>query len=183
MDNGASSYRRYLDGDKEAFDPIMREYFDGLIFFINRYVSDPVVSEDIAIDVFADLIIHPKRYNFSVSLKTYLYMLGRSFALNHLKRVKRVKISDISEHYDLCTDEPELPDVIIKNDGKRELYNAIEKLPSEMKTAVYLTYFEGMSYIEVASVMKKNKKAVDNLLYRAKKELAAMLGENGREYI
>ncbi len=178
-DNGASSYRRYLEGESEAFDLIMKEYFDGLIFFINRYLHNPSVSEDIAIDVFADLVVHPKRYNFSVSLKTYLYMLGRSFALNYLKRQRRVRITDISEAYDLSDGELDVPDVIIGNEENRALYSAIEKLGDDMRTAVYLVYFEGMSYTEAATVMKKNKKAVDNLLYRAKKELKAILGENG----
>ena len=40
MDNGACSYRRFLDGDESAFDEIMKELFDGLVFFINRYVYD-----------------------------------------------------------------------------------------------------------------------------------------------
>ena len=35
MDNGACSYRRFLDGDEEAFDEIVKEYFDSLVFFIN----------------------------------------------------------------------------------------------------------------------------------------------------
>lgn len=33
MDNGACSYRRFLDGDESAFDEIMKELFDGLVFF------------------------------------------------------------------------------------------------------------------------------------------------------
>ena len=36
MDNGASSYRRFLDGDESAFDDIMKDLFDNLVFFINR---------------------------------------------------------------------------------------------------------------------------------------------------
>ena len=38
MDNGASSYRRYLDGDEDAFREIVSEYFDNLVFFIDRLV-------------------------------------------------------------------------------------------------------------------------------------------------
>ncbi len=179
MDNGASSYRRYLNGQQDAFDEIMKEYFDGLIFFINRYVSDLHVSEDIAIDVFADLIIHPKRYNFSVSLKTYLYMLGRSRALNYLKRQKIISVSDISEYENLLTEGQELFDTVLKNEENKALYKALDSLPSDMRTAVFLVYFEGLSYKEAATVMKKNKKAVDNLLVRAKKELADLLGKSG----
>ncbi len=40
MDNGASSYRRFLDGDESAFDNIMKELLLSLVFFIDRYVQD-----------------------------------------------------------------------------------------------------------------------------------------------
>ena len=36
MDNGASSYRRFLNGDEAAFDDLMEELFRGLVFFIDR---------------------------------------------------------------------------------------------------------------------------------------------------
>lgn len=85
MDNGASSYRRFLEGDESAFDEIMKELFDGLVFFIDRYVHDIHAAEDIAIDAFSDLVVNKHRYNFKVTLKTYLFMLGRSRALNYIK--------------------------------------------------------------------------------------------------
>ena len=50
MDNGASSYRRFLEGDLSAFEEIIDTYKDSLIFFINRYVSDLDLAEDIAAD-------------------------------------------------------------------------------------------------------------------------------------
>ena len=52
-------------------------------------------------------------------------------------------------------------------------------LPEDMRTAVYLVYFEDMTYREAAKVMKKNRKQIDNLLYRAKKELRNILEKDG----
>ena len=92
MDNGASSYRRFLDGDESAFHEIMEELFDGLVFFIDRYVHDIHAAEDIAIDAFSDLVVNKHRYNFKVTLKTYLFMLGRSRALNYIKRRKSLTL-------------------------------------------------------------------------------------------
>ena len=88
MDNGASSYRRFLDGDESAFNDIMKELFHGLVFFIDRYVHDTHAAEDIAIDTFSDLIVHKHRYNFKVTLKTYLYMIGRTHAIDYIKHTK-----------------------------------------------------------------------------------------------
>lgn len=84
MDNGASSYRRFLDGDESAFNEIMEELFRSLVFFINGYVHDIHAAEDIAIDAFSDLVVHRHRYNFKVTLKTYVFMLGRSRALDYI---------------------------------------------------------------------------------------------------
>ena len=77
MDNGASSYRRFLDGDESAFDEIMKELFDNLVFFIDRFVHDIHAAEDIAIDAFSDLVVNKHRYNFKVTLKPmFLCLVG-----------------------------------------------------------------------------------------------------------
>ena len=75
MDNGAGSYRRFLDGDESAFDEILELYRLKLTYFIDRIVRDTAAAEDIAIDVFTELLIRPYRYNFKTSLKTYLFMI------------------------------------------------------------------------------------------------------------
>lgn len=54
MDNGESSYRRFLDGENDAFGEILDMYRESLIFFINRTVNDFAVAEDIAADSFAE---------------------------------------------------------------------------------------------------------------------------------
>ena len=64
MDNGASSYRRYLNGDESAFHEIVKEYFDSLVFFVDRYVQDTAAAEDIALDIFALLAVDKWRFNF-----------------------------------------------------------------------------------------------------------------------
>lgn len=50
-----------------------------------------------------------------------------------------------------------------------------------MKIAVHLVYFEGLSYEETGKVMKKSRKQIDNLLYRAKGKLKIALSEKGVE--
>ena len=177
MDNGASSYRRFLSGDESAFDEIMKDYFDSLVFFINRYVQDIHVSEDIAIDVFSDLIVHKHRYNFKVTFKTYLFMLGRSRALNYIKRRKTIEFVELSEAEK--SEKETLEETVLKNEQNKALNRAISSLSEDMRAAVHLVYFEGLSYDETAKVMKKNKKQIDNLLYRAKKELLIILKEDG----
>ena len=179
MDNGASSYRRFLDGDEGAFDDIMKELFRHLVLFINRYVHDVYVAEDIAMDFFSDLIVHRHRYNFKVTLKTYLFMIGRSRALDYIKHCKVLEFIELSEIRELPDDEKKLEEIVLLDERKRVVNTAIAKLSEDMRVVVHLVFFEEMTYEEAAKVMKKNRKQVDNLLYRAKKELRVILGEVG----
>lgn len=177
MDHGASSYRRYLCGDEEAFAEIVEEYFDHLAFFIQRYVKDIAAAEDIAMDVFAWLIVHKKRYNFSVSLKTYLFMLGRSRALDYIKRRDKLRTADLSEIAEAADPGPTPEEMLLLDERKQAVHRAMAGLSREMRLAVHLSYFEDLSAEEVGKVLKKSRKQVYNLLYRAKNTLRTVLEE------
>ena len=179
MDNGARSYRRFLDGDESAFECIMKELFRGLVFFIDGFVHDTHAAEDIAIDTFSDLVVHRHRYNFKVSLKTYLYMVGRSRALDYIKHRRCFDFVELSEAHTVADETAALEEMVLTDDRKRQVNAAIARLPEDMRVVVHLIYFEEMTYEEAAKVMKKNRKQVDNLLYRAKKELRIILGKDG----
>ena len=181
MDNGASSYRRFLDGEESAFDEILDLYQENLIFFINRFVHNLTVAEDLAADAFAALIMHPRRYNFTVTLKTYLFMIGRSRALDWLKHEAKLKIIAFDGLSNVSAEYLSLEERVIADERKRRVNEALERLRDDYKTAVHLVYFEDMSYEEAAKVMKKNRKQIENLVYRAKNALRADLGKEGAD--
>ena len=179
MQDGESSYRRYLDGDEAAFDDIINLYRDNLTFFINRYVHDLDAAEDLAIDTFLYLIVHRFRYNFRTPLKTYLFMIGRSRALDYLKHQKKLTMVELTEAEKEIPQEMSLEELILLDERKQMLNRALSQLPQDMQTAVHLVYFEDLTYEDAARVMKKNKKQVANLLYRAKDKLRTILGKDG----
>lgn len=177
MESIENSYRRYLEGNKNSFDNIIVPLRNSLTLFINRYVNNISVAEDICIDVFMELIVHKHKYNFKTSLKTYLFMLGRNKALDYIKHSKKFEMIDIDD----CSiaNEKELEDLVIQKDSCKILNKAISQLNDEMKCVIHLIYFEDMSYKEAARVMKKSEKQIDNLLYRAKIKLKDILGKDG----
>ena len=117
--SGEDKYRLFLNGDEDAFDGIMREYFDGLIFFINRYVNDPHTAEDIAIDVFAYIAENRRKYNFKVSLKTYIYMIGKSRTLNLIKHRNRHAAEEVHEY--ISADDLSPDTAFVKREQARNL--------------------------------------------------------------
>jgi len=179
MDNGASSYRRYLNGDEDAFAQIVKVYFDSLVFFLYRYVQDYGIAEDLALDAFAQLVASKHRYNFSVSLKTYLFMIGRSRALDYIRHKQKLQMAELSEAMQIPADEPPLEELLLADTRKRVVHKAMEQLSEELRLVVHLVYFEDLQPYEVARILKKSRKQVYNLLYRAKNTLRTILGEEG----
>ena len=95
MDNGASSYRRFRDeGDESGLAEIIRDYRDGLIFYLNGFVNNIQVAEELAEDTFVLLGTKKPKDKGIGSFKTWLYTIGRNIALNYLKR--RARLSEIS---------------------------------------------------------------------------------------
>ena len=174
MDNGASSYRRFLDGDETGFDELIRDYREPLTLFIDRYVRDYTAAEDLAIDAFTYILVHPGKYNFKTSFKTYIYMIGRSRALDYIRRKRIILFEELDEN---SVSGINTFDTVLDTQKKKALLSAINSLPSNMRDAVFLVYFEDMSYEDAARVMNKTKKQVDNLIYRAKSALKISLKE------
>ncbi len=170
MDNGESSYRRFLDGDEAAFGEILDMYSENLIFFINRYVNNISIAQELSEDVFVDILIHKRRFNFKTSLKTYLFTIGHNKAVSYVRRCAR-KPEYAYEYIENEADRKNIEDEFIKKEQERELHEALGRLNKDYKTVLHLVYFEEMSNEDAARVMKKNKKQIENLLYRAKQAL------------
>lgn len=179
MDHGASSYRRYLDGDEEAFDRIVTEYFKPLVSFVDGYVRDTSASEDIAMDVFADLIVYRNRYDPRWAFRTYLYMLGRSRALNYIKHRGILRFEPLKEAWELPDGENSPEEQLLQKEQNEALREALASLKQDQREAVSLVYFQKLSCDDAARVMRKSRKQVYNLLFRAKNNLRSILGEEG----
>lgn len=182
MDNGEMYYRRFLDGDKEAFGKIIDIYRESLIFFINRTVNNLDTAEDIAADSFAELIIHKNRFNFKSSLKTYLFTIARNKAISHIRHFAKFKSVDIDECVELSDEYSAFELEIEKNEQKAIVNKALNTLKDDYRTALHLVYFEELSYSDAAKIMKKSAKQVENILYRARIALKTALKKEGFVY-
>ena len=175
MDNGASSYRRFLNGDKSAIEEIITEYSDSLVLFTYCITGDYFTAEDVVADCFATLFIRKKQFSEEAKFKTYLYTVARNKAVDKLRRKKYTVRADDLENM-LATDaEREL----FERDTKRQLYVCMQKLPAQYKDVLCLVYFDGFQIKEVCKIMKKSEKQVYNLLSRAKLSLRKLLDEVG----
>lgn len=181
-DVGKSCYHRFINGDKEAFKTLVTYYGANLIYFINGFVKNLTVAEDLMEETFCDLAYYKNRYKGKSSFKTYLFSIAKNKAVCYLKKENKVVITSLDDTADIVCDDLDLEKLIVKNEEYKQLYSALAKINNEYRSVLYLFYFEDMSYDEIAKIMRKSNKQVKNLMYRAKQALKIIMEKDGFFY-
>ena len=182
MDNGASSYRRFLSGDDTGIVEIIKLYRDGLILYINSFTQNIVEAEDIAEDVILKLIMKKPRYNGKASFKTWLYTIASNLAKDRLRKRNRHSTVPLESIYELSDDEIELEELYLKEDQKIQLHRSMKKLSCDYQQILWLVYFEGMSNKEASVIVGKSVHTTENLVCKARKALKSQLIKDGFDY-
>lgn len=181
MGNGESSYSRFLVGDNEGMLEIVCEYQAGLTLFLNSYVQDIHLAEDLAEDTFLELMLKRPKFSGKSSFKTWLFAIGRNITAKHLRKYAKLSVVPLESQEYLAV-EDDIEDNYIKSEQKRMVHQALHKLKLEYRQVLFLNYFEGFSIVEIALIMKKSEKSVKNYLYKAKIALKSELERSGFDY-
>lgn len=181
MDNGASSYRRFLEGDNAGMAELIREYKDGLALYLCSITRNICEAEELMEETFVRLAVNKPEYTGKSSFKTWLYTIGRHLAIDYVRRRKWIADIPVHECYKL-TDEQDLEAIYIREEQKVELRSAMRKLKPDYQQVLWLIYFEEFSNAEAAVIMHKSKRQIENLLYRAKVKLKNELEKGGFRY-
>ncbi len=181
MDNGESSYRRFLAGDDSAFECIIRDYKDGLMLYLNNFVNNIFIAEDLMQDTFVKLVTKRPHFSGKASFKTWLYAIGRNTALDYLRKKKPTADISVDEFVILAASE-EVERKYLQDEDKRALHRAMDALKCEYRQILWLAYFEELPLKECAIVMKRSVRATETLVWRARQALKAKLEEENFVY-
>ncbi|MBQ3507759.1 MAG: RNA polymerase sigma factor [Clostridia bacterium] len=182
MDNGASSYRRFLDGDDEGMVDIIRDYKDGLILYLNGYVNNIFVAEELMEETFVKMVTKKPKFKEKYAFKTWLYTIGRHVAMDYLRHHKKMADTPIDDLENCLVEEESVERAYLREEQKVALHRAMQKLNADYRQVLYLTYFDGFSNADAAVAMNKSRRQIENLLYRAKKALKAQLEKENFVY-
>lgn len=183
MDNGASSYRRFRDcGDESGLVQIIADYKDGLILYLNSFVGNIHMAEELAEDTFVLLGTKKPKDKGGSSFRTWLYTIGRNVAIDHLRKQKRSKAVSLEECPELTDEEKDLEKAYILEEQKILLHRAMGKLKAEYRQVLWLIYFEDFSHKQVSQVMKQSVHSIETLAYRARRSLKSQLVKEGYVY-
>jgi len=166
-------------GDKTAYDHLVRKYQHKIILLVNRYVKDPSEAQDIAQEAFIKAYRALGNFRGDSAFYTWLYRIAINTAKNYLvSRARRhtefevdvyeaEQVQNLPQLKGLDTPERELLNDEIIN----AIQSAIDKLPEDMRVAIMLREFEGMSYEEIAQTMECPVGTVRSRIFRAREAI------------
>ncbi|MEZ5589470.1 MAG: RNA polymerase sigma factor RpoE [Gammaproteobacteria bacterium] len=170
---------RVQQGDKKAFDVLVLRYQFKIIKLISRYVHDPNEALDIAQEAFLKAYRALPGFRGESAFYTWLYRIAINTAKNYLvAQGRRPPGSDIdaqeAEQFDgqSLLKEYETPErLLLKDEIEATVFQAIEDLPDDLRTAITLREFEGMSYEEIAQTMGCPIGTVRSRIFRAREAI------------
>lgn len=180
MKSAKGSYLQFLEGDDNAIIPIIEEYRDGLIMYLNSFTHSECESEEICEEVFLKLIMKKPRFRGDSSFKTWLWRIAGNSALDYKRKNKSHPSLPLHEAEE--TADEDICREYLRTEQKIAVHSAMRRLTADHYRVLWLVYFENFTNSETAAVMKKSKRQVENMLYRAKCSLKKELEKEGFIY-
>lgn len=140
------AYREYLEGREESADILVDRYGDALTYYINGYIHDIHESEDLMIEAFAMVFAKERPIDGKGSFRAYLYKTARNLTIRHTQKHKLWFLHLDEVDFELPSEEL-VETRLLQNEREKCLYEAMAKLKTEYREALYLVSIEGMSYI------------------------------------
>ena len=170
---------RVQQGDKAAFDLLVIKYQHKIIQLVNRYVKDPSEAQDVAQETFIKAYRALGDFRGDSAFYTWLYRIAINTAKNYLvPRARRSSNYQVDiQDAEAIENAPQLqgmdtPERLLLNQEIIDtIKTAIDQLPEEMRTAIMLREFEGMSYEEIAVAMDCPVGTVRSRLFRAREAI------------
>ena len=175
----AKLVKRVQKGDKGAFDLLVLKYQHKIVNLVMRYVRDPEQALDITQEAFIKAYRALPRFRGDSAFYTWLYRIAINTAKNHLvSRSRRPPGTDVeaedAEDYEAggALRDIETPEsALFGAELKAVVERAISDLPDDLRTAVTLREFDGLSYEDIAEIMDCPVGTVRSRIFRAREAI------------
>ena len=170
---------RVRRGDRGAFETIYKRFHRPLGAYLLRLTGRPEAVDELVDDTLLVVWRGAARFDGRSRLSTWIFGIAYRKALKHFERQRRE-----ASHLGVAEGEPvaadDAPD---RRHARRELAQqvvaALDRLPAEQRSVVMLTYYQGLSYPEIAAVMDCPLGTVKTRMFHARRKLARLLAAAG----
>ena len=170
--------KRAKKGDSRAFDLLVLKYQGRVAQLVSRYLNNAAEVEDVTQEAFIKAYRALPNFRGDSAFYTWLYRIAANAAKTHLVALGRRPSSDMalddSEVFDvpgLLKDHESPDEVIMVHELEMLISRTIEELPVELRAALTLREFEGLSYEEIADVLECPIGTVRSRIFRAREAI------------
>jgi RNA polymerase sigma-70 factor (ECF subfamily) len=170
---------RVQRGDKRAFDLLVLKYQHRIMALVVRFVRDPHEAQDVAQEAFIKAYRALANFRGDSAFYTWLYRIAINTAKNHLAaRNRRPPEMDVSaedaefyegEHGLKDIDSPER--LLLRDEIEATVQRVLQQLPEDIRTALSLREFDGLSYEDIAIAMQCPVGTVRSRIFRAREAI------------
>ncbi len=155
--------------DRGALNYLFERYFDALCPFVNAYVGDAMLAEEIVSDVFFNIWVKRKTLKITGSIKSYLYKAARNQAVSYMRRPS-FRYETLQE--EIRQDPAQEPDaLLIHQENMQGWQDRIDGLPNRCRMVFVLHRTDSFTYQEIADLLEISEKTVENQMSKALKSL------------
>lgn len=166
----------YADGDQAAARALMLRHAPRVLSLARRLLKDPAEAEDVTQEAMLRLWkIAPDWRTGEAKVSTWLYRVGSNLCTDRLRKKRGVGLDEAPE---MADETPNAENQMIAADRGHALRQAMDRLPERQKLALTLRHLEEQSNPEIAEALETSVEAVESLLSRARRALAADLSSN-----
>lgn len=175
---------RVKQGDRTAFDLLFGRYQHKICSLVARHVRNPEEVEDVAQEAFIKAFRALPKFRGESAFYTWLYRIAINTAHNHqMAKSRRPPGTDIDVEDAQFMDgadrliENESPEAAASRDELADAIDqAIAALPDDLRSALALREFEGLSYERIAAIMECPVGTVRSRIFRAREAVDRRIG-------
>lgn len=168
--------RRVQKGDLAAFDMLFSRYQTKIVNLISRYVRDSEEVQDVAQEAFIKAYRALPRFRGDSAFYTWLYRIAINTAKNHLVARSRrppsvdvdVDDADFRDDADMLRESEDPESALARDQLRATIDTALQDLPDDLRSALTLREFDGLSYEQIAQVLDCPVGTVRSRIFRAR---------------
>jgi RNA polymerase sigma-70 factor (ECF subfamily) len=171
--------RRVQQGDKRAFDLLFARYQHKIFNLVGRYLRNAQDVEDVTQEAFIKAFKALPRFRGESAFYTWLYRIAINTAKNHLVARNRrppgvdvdVEEAEFMDGADLLKESLSPETALSRDQLAAAIDEAIGQLPDDLRSAVTLREFDGLSYEQIAQIMDCPVGTVRSRIFRARESI------------
>lgn len=173
---GVALLDRIAAGNQSALEDFYHAYEHSVYRYAYLRLNDPHEAADILNEVMLEVWHGAERFEGRSRVSTWLLGIARHKILDHLRR-RRPDITDLdAEEAEIeDADSPGPLDLSAAAEQAEEVRRCLQELSDRQREVVYLTYYQGLSYPEIAAIADCPEGTVKTRMYHARKVLLRCL--------